>query len=162
MASSKAASGADFKGAANELCFLCDKACGGCSWSRDFTPVAGWTATPTRINPGGGAAPTDSWHIEDCPEFSGVRPPKMEDISKERIRLGVIRQEMITVRKQLGLTQAGMAGALQTSRAMVAFIERGEGWRYTAATLCGIADALGLGPEDYLMSEEEAREHAAV
>lgn len=99
--------------------------------------MAGWTATPTRINPGGGAAPTDSWHIEDCPEFSGVRPPKMEDISKERIRLGVIRQEMITVRKQLGLTQAGMAGALQTSRAMVAFIEQGEGWRYTAAPSAG-------------------------
>lgn len=124
MASSKAASAADFKGAANELCFLCDKACGGCSWSRDFTPVAGWTATPTRINPGGGAAPTSSYHIEDCPEFSGVRPPKMEDISKERIRLGVIRQEMITVRKQLGLTQAGMAGALQTSRAMVPLSSR--------------------------------------
>ena len=79
MASSKAASGADFKGAANELCFLCDKACGGCSWSRDFTPVAGWTATPTRINPGGGAAPTDSWHIDfaksGCVDFHIDRPP---------------------------------------------------------------------------------------
>lgn len=162
MASSKAASGADFKGAANELCFLCDKACGGCSWSRDFTPVAGWTATPTQINPGGAVPPTSSYHIEDCPESSGVRPPRLEDISKERIRLAVIRQEMITVRKQLGLTQTGMAEALQTSRAMVAFIEQGDGFRYTAATLCGIADALGLGPEDYIMSEEEARAHAAV
>ena len=34
--------------------------------------------------------------------------------------------------------------------------------RIAAATLCGIADALGLGPEDYIMSEEEARAHAAV
>lgn len=27
-----------------QLCFFCKNACGGCSWSRNFTPVEGWTA----------------------------------------------------------------------------------------------------------------------
>lgn len=41
------------------LCFDCGKACGKCSWSRDFTPVKGWVAKQTR----------DSYEIMSCPEF---------------------------------------------------------------------------------------------
>lgn len=36
----------------------------GCSWSRKFEPVKGWTATPTKIE-----GEMDSFHIEKCPEF---------------------------------------------------------------------------------------------
>lgn len=42
------------------LCIDCQKCCnGGCSWSKDLTPVNGWTATET---PRG-------YHVDACPEF---------------------------------------------------------------------------------------------
>lgn len=41
-------------------CWTCQKACGGCSWSRSFSPVPGWTAEKT---------PRGGWHITACPEF---------------------------------------------------------------------------------------------
>ena len=31
------------------ICFDCKKACGGCSWSKNFTPVKGWLANKTKI-----------------------------------------------------------------------------------------------------------------
>lgn len=30
------------------LCWTCQNACGGCSWSKSFTPVEGWDAKPTK------------------------------------------------------------------------------------------------------------------
>lgn len=50
------------------LCWSCKNACGGCSWSRDFTPVEGWNATPTKIN-SHRLGQIDSYIIHDCPEF---------------------------------------------------------------------------------------------
>ena len=59
-----------------QLCWRCEKACGGCSWSRDFTPVPGWKAKPTKIisytaNENGGRKKyyMDSYEIHECPEF---------------------------------------------------------------------------------------------
>lgn len=37
-----------------------------CSWARDFTPVKGWNAVPTRH---GGFAPFDSYRVISCPKF---------------------------------------------------------------------------------------------
>lgn len=48
-----------------QLCWLCEKACGRCSWSRDFTPVPGWKATPHFIQ----ADSTHTYAIHECPEF---------------------------------------------------------------------------------------------
>ena len=31
------------------LCWKCERACGGCSWSADLIPVDGWDAIPTKI-----------------------------------------------------------------------------------------------------------------
>lgn len=61
------------------LCWDCDKAGGRCSWSKDFTPVPGWKATPTKIS-----MPhychgkyyknhIDSFHITECPEFEPMQ-----------------------------------------------------------------------------------------
>ena len=58
------------------LCWTCENACGNCSWSDGtFTPVEGWTATPTKlwvnhsINPGEKGALIDSFHVTACPLY---------------------------------------------------------------------------------------------
>ena len=51
------------------LCWNCEKATGGCSWSRDFTPVEGWKAKPTKIKEDGGKTIIDSFIVKKCPEF---------------------------------------------------------------------------------------------
>ena len=48
-------------------CCTCGKAYGGCSWSRNFTPVAGWEANPTIINHGDRIM--ESYEILYCPEY---------------------------------------------------------------------------------------------
>ena len=54
------------------LCWDCAKAVKGCSWSRDFEPVPGWKAVPTKIY---GKARSDdnrridSFAVYECPEF---------------------------------------------------------------------------------------------
>ena len=60
----------------SQLCWLCEKACGGCSWSKDFTPIEGWKAIPTKISSytmlSNGRRKKyymDSYEIHECPEF---------------------------------------------------------------------------------------------
>ena len=55
------------------LCWKCEKACGGCSWSADFKPVDGWKAKKTIIsaNHGNGSAlEIESYLVRSCPKFS--------------------------------------------------------------------------------------------
>lgn len=60
-------------------CWDCEKACGGCSWSRSFEPVPGWTAQKTEVksatcNSGKMCSYLmPSYHVIDCPQF--VRTP---------------------------------------------------------------------------------------
>lgn len=59
------------------LCWNCEKACRGCSWSRDFIPVKGWKAKPTKLyvrqeTLASGKKKkyyTESFHVKECPEF---------------------------------------------------------------------------------------------
>lgn len=53
------------------LCWDCQNACCGCSWSRTFTPVKGWVAEPTVITykTGDTLHTTDTYKIFECPEF---------------------------------------------------------------------------------------------
>lgn len=41
------------------LCWTCQNACCGCSWSKSFTPVEGWEAKPSE----------DSFFVINCPQF---------------------------------------------------------------------------------------------
>ena len=50
------------------LCWDCKNAVLGCSWSRDFVPVEGWKAVPTKVY-GGEERVTDSFNVLECPEF---------------------------------------------------------------------------------------------
>lgn len=54
-----------------QLCWECDRATGGCSWSRRFIPVKGWTAKPTIIRDDSETYGTviKSYHITKCPLF---------------------------------------------------------------------------------------------
>lgn len=58
-----------------QLCWDCKKACGGCAWSRNLTPVKGWVAEPTTIRfkgKNGVEHITDTYKIFECPEFERV------------------------------------------------------------------------------------------
>lgn len=55
-----------------QLCWTCARACGGCSWSRSFTPVNGWTAEQTELYVDRGEYETHttvSYKITDCPLY---------------------------------------------------------------------------------------------
>ena len=54
------------------LCWRCANACGGCSWSRNFIPVSGWDAIPTRIRThhSTAAATNESYIVRQCPRFT--------------------------------------------------------------------------------------------
>lgn len=47
------------------LCIFCRKCCGRCSWSKDLTPVKGWTAKEKRNKNGKVIGAWVGW----CPEF---------------------------------------------------------------------------------------------
>lgn len=50
------------------LCWKCQNSCSGCSWSRSFEPVKGWTAERRMIK----NSPYDSFEsylVKECPEF---------------------------------------------------------------------------------------------
>ncbi len=59
------------------LCWCCENARGGCSWSKNFEPVQGWNAKPTKVcirkkTLKSGKKKryyTDSFDVYDCPEF---------------------------------------------------------------------------------------------
>ena len=72
------------------ICWECEKASGGCSWSRDFIPVEGWNAVPTKIqqrNSDGKSISIDSFDVVECPEFELMELLKMrKDENVEVIR----------------------------------------------------------------------------
>lgn len=53
------------------LCWECDKACGRCSWSKNFTPVEGWVAKPTKVRADKLSKHqyVESFDVYACPEF---------------------------------------------------------------------------------------------
>ena len=69
------------QGKKSNICFDCQKACGGCSWTevdektgrQRFEPVPGWTARPVLLNLGmgwnGERNMAETYHITACPEF---------------------------------------------------------------------------------------------
>lgn len=57
----------DFGSSEYTRCWTCRKACGGCSWSRDGTPIEGWTAEKNVIPCNGEFAET--YHIIKCPLY---------------------------------------------------------------------------------------------
>ena len=50
----------------NKLCETCQNATGGCNWSKNLTPVPGWTAELVKYQ---GAVVSRTYHITACPEY---------------------------------------------------------------------------------------------
>lgn len=56
------------------ICMECVNACGGCSWSKNFTPVDGWTAEKVeRRHTDGYRTVDEGYRITDCPKFQKER-----------------------------------------------------------------------------------------
>jgi hypothetical protein len=55
----------------HNICFDCTKACGKCSWSKNFEPVPGWTAEKCilPITNQCSVRHMETYHITACPEF---------------------------------------------------------------------------------------------
>lgn len=83
------------------ICFDCEKACGRCSWSKDFTPVPGWTAIEVFRNIDGRyAGPYDhffsrTYAITACPLFERTPPRKHVEFEWRSIMIkeGMKRRE---------------------------------------------------------------------
>ena len=52
------------------LCWYCEKATGGCRWSKYFQPVKGWKALSTVLYHSKGEGGMKSFLVLDCPEFT--------------------------------------------------------------------------------------------
>ena len=76
------------------ICFDCERACGGCSWTEvdpetgklRWEPVPGWTAEKTYLTLQSTShgkhkkAITETYHIIDCPLFVPTPPRKVEEL----------------------------------------------------------------------------------
>lgn len=65
------------------LCQICAQTIGTCSWERDFTPVPGWDAIPTKILMNSGVRER-SYHVLRCPLFVEPKRRKGKDIIKKK------------------------------------------------------------------------------
>ena len=57
-------------------CWYCSKACGRCSWSKDFTPIKGWVAEKVIVDKviyEGKTYIVESYKILKCPELIDER-----------------------------------------------------------------------------------------
>ena len=55
------------RGYTEQLCWTCQKATGGCQWSRRGKPIDGWDAKPAVVHANG--VPLPSYAIVGCPEY---------------------------------------------------------------------------------------------
>lgn len=52
------------------LCWTCTvPGTGGCSWDKEFQPVEGWEAEPTRLRSDSGMYDTESYAVKACPLY---------------------------------------------------------------------------------------------
>jgi hypothetical protein len=49
------------------LCWSCERACGGCDWSCNLTPIPDWQATPTKIQDSEHSY--ESYLVHSCPLY---------------------------------------------------------------------------------------------
>lgn len=81
------------------ICFNCQKACGGCSWTEidpktdrpRFAPVPGWTAKEVLLNignHGGKNRVLQTYHITACPEYvqDENRKPSGGEFTEEQLK----------------------------------------------------------------------------
>ena len=83
----------------NTLCWNCEKACKKCSWSKNFIPVPGWKAIPTKISCGYKYKKkdphiVDSFDVYECPEFELLQSIK-DNFGKPNFNTIEIKQAVV-------------------------------------------------------------------
>jgi hypothetical protein len=53
---------------ARSICWDCERACTGCSWSQEFIPVKGWKAIPTKMKQRDNQY-VGTYIVCECPQF---------------------------------------------------------------------------------------------
>lgn len=84
----------------SSLCWDCANACRKCPWSRDFKPVSGWEATPTKVYQAEGKY-EDSFFVHSCPMFKEDNRQSLEYINPDYLadKLGVSRRSIYRMEK---------------------------------------------------------------
>ena len=59
------------------LCWFCNKAVCGCSWSKKFEPVPGWDAIKTKVHITA-KVDMDSYEVRSCPLFDLTKESERE------------------------------------------------------------------------------------
>lgn len=61
------------------ICWHCQNACGGCSWSKKLKPVKGWKAEKIKVKIVKGDY-NDSYIVNECPEFKPDAKRKKKEV----------------------------------------------------------------------------------
>ena len=86
----------------------------GCSWSRKFEPVEGWTAERVILGIGNGKV-CENWHITACPLFDrdGVCPRSSGKSRRVRCKeTGVVYTTIVEAAKWAGVSTSTISTAL--------------------------------------------------
>lgn len=68
-----------YTGNLETICWHCQNACGGCSWSKNLTPVKGWKAKKIKVKIVQGDY-NDSYIVNECPEFKPDAKRKKKEV----------------------------------------------------------------------------------
>lgn len=79
------------------LCWFCEKAAGGCSWSRKFKPVDGWDAKKTEIMSWFGGT-QESYLVFSCPQFE-LTPSCREEYEEREKKLTELKRKHVDERR---------------------------------------------------------------
>lgn len=68
-----------YTGNLETICWHCQNACGGCSWSKNLRPVKGWKAKKIKVKIAQGDY-NDSYIVNECPEFKPDAKRKKKEV----------------------------------------------------------------------------------
>ena len=117
----------------------------GCSWSKEFIPVKGWTAEKD-VKEANSPKPIETWKVIDCPEYEADRPEDMAfdhgcDEAYLKIAERVLKLQMDSYRSALNqYAETGNEKYLYRVKA----IERDLLTQYYAAITLGKVDFKAL------------------
>lgn len=127
---------ANNKNAKSNICFDCQNAVCGCSWSRDFTPVPGWTAEKTvirQIYVKGYEQDVETYHITACPQFvpdkgfnAFIEYPSTVKRPVKCLTTGVVYPSLYEASNQTGICRHGIRQVCKGNQASIS----GTVWRY--------------------------------
>lgn len=131
------------------LCWNCKKQFGKCAWSKEFKPVDGWKATPTKVKADTqrNGRCVDSFEVHECPEFELLERLKRKRIIVIRKKDDENRYKVLF--KKCGFSQKQLS---KESGVSVATISRfvNEVRKIDLKTLKKMADALGVEVDELM------------